>query len=70
MKNFNELIDSVKELDYDEILELNNLTKNYLIEKKREKIYEDHLESQIELNNGNIKFTSDIDDLMNQLDEL
>ncbi len=70
MIEFNELVESIKKLDYDELLEVNSLTKNYIEESNRKRLFEDHLESQEELENGDINFSSDINLLFQELDDL
>lgn len=70
MIEFNELVESIKKLDYDELLEVNSLTKNYIEESNRKRLLEDHLESQEELENGDINFSSDINLLFQELDDL
>ena len=68
MIEFNELVESIKKLDYDELLEVNSLTKNYIEESNRNRLLQDHLESQSELENVNINFSSDINSLTQELE--
>lgn len=70
MIGFNEIIENIKQLDYEQMLEVNSLTKNYLDEINRESIYNDHLESKKELETDKIKFSSDINALSLELDTL
>ena len=53
--NFAELVEEVKALSVQEKQELQGLIENYLIEERREEIYENYLQSQAELNKGEIK---------------
>jgi hypothetical protein len=68
MIEFNELVESIKKLDYDELLEVNSLTKNYIEESNRNRLLQDHLESKEELENGNINFSSDINFLTQEIE--
>mgnify|MGYP001080581635 CR=1 FL=1 len=70
MIDFNEIIENIQNLEYEQILEVNSLTKNYLDEMNRNNIYLDHIESKKELESGDIKFTSDLDTLSMELDSL
>ena len=65
--NFAELVEEVKALSVQEKQELQGLIENYLIEERREEIYENYLQSQAELNKGEIAFSSDIDALKEML---
>ena len=65
--NFAELVEEVKALSVQEKQELQGLIEKYLIEERREEIYESYLESQAELNNGEIAFSSDTDALKEML---
>lgn len=70
MLEFNELVENIKKLNYDELIEINSLTKNYIEDSNRNQLYQDHLESKDEYEKGNIKFSSDINLLTQELDEL
>ena len=65
--NFAELVEEVKALSVQEKQELQGLIENYLIEERREEIYENYLQSQAELNKGEITFSSDTDALKEML---
>ena len=65
--NFAELVEEVKALSVQEKQELQGLIENYLIEERREEIYENYLQSQAELNKGEIAFSSDTDALKGML---
>lgn len=70
MSNFNDVVESIKKLNYDEILEVNNITNKFLTEMKREELLNDHKESLNEYQKGKLKFSSNVDELMNELDKL
>jgi hypothetical protein len=65
--NFAELVEEVKALSIQEKQELQGLIEKYLIEERREEIYENYLQSQAELNKGEIAFSSDTDALKDML---
>ena len=67
MGNFSEIIEEVKNFDYEELQELNFITSKYLDEIEREKIYQSHLNSVNEYENGKMKFSSDFNELKNML---
>lgn len=70
MSNFNDVVESIKKLNYDEILEVNNITNKFLTEMKREELLNDHNETLNELKKGKLKFSSNVDELMNELDNI
>ena len=65
--NFAELVEEVKALSVQEKQELQGLIEKYLIEERREEIHENYLQSQTELNKGEIAFSSDTDALKEML---
>jgi len=60
---YNFLIDEIKKLPLDEKEDLKNLLDKYLIEEKRNNIYENFKESLSEVKEGRIKFSNNIDEL-------
>jgi len=66
---FSEVVESVKNLSTDEKEEIKLLIERYLIEEKREEIYQNYLLSQQRQQEGKLNFSSDIDELMNSLEE-
>jgi hypothetical protein len=67
MGNFSEIIEEVKNFDYEELQELNFITSKYLDEIEREKIYQSHNDSVNEYENVKMKFSSDFNELKNIL---
>jgi hypothetical protein len=68
MRNsFAEPVGEVKGLSVQEKQELQGLIEQYLIEERREEIYTNYLESQTELNEGEVAFSSDTDTLKRKL---
>ena len=70
MNNFSGIIEEVKKLDYEELQELNHVTVKYIAEIEREKIKQAHEESLEEYKSGKLKFSSDIIELKNRLENV
>ncbi len=70
MHDFADVVDKVQEFDYEELVELQELTNKYIIEMKRDQIEIAHKESMEEYNSGKLHFTSDINELESILDSL
>ncbi|MCX6165000.1 MAG: hypothetical protein NTU73_09125 [Ignavibacteriae bacterium] len=60
---YNILIDEIKKLPLEEKEDLKNLLDKYLIEEKRNNIYENYKESLSKVKEGKIKFSNNIDEL-------
>ncbi len=56
--NFAEVVEDVKQLSFDEKSELKNLLEIYLIEERRREIFHNGKQSNRELQNGDLKFSS------------
>ena len=69
MSNFSDVIEEVKNFDYEELQELNFITSKYLIEIEREKLLQSHNESVKEYKEGKLKFSSDFNELKSMLEE-
>jgi hypothetical protein len=67
MNSFAEIVEGVKALSTQEKQELQNLIENYLIEERREEIYQNYIHSLSELDDGKTEFSSDMDKLKGQL---
>ena len=63
------VVEEVKQLSFEEKQELKNLLESYLIEERRREIYENGERSKRELENGELKFSSDSDELMQMLND-
>lgn len=63
---FATVVEEIKKMPYDEKEELKFLIEKYLIEERREEIFQNYEESLKELRAKKIKFSSDL----NQLKEL
>jgi len=66
---FNELIETIKSLSSEEKAEIKFLIERYLIEERRDEIYQNYKESVKELEERKIKFTSSIDKLKEMIEE-
>ncbi len=65
--NFAEVVEEVKQLSFDEKSELKNLLELYLIEERRQEIFDNGEQSKRELQNGELKFSSNTEELMEML---
>jgi hypothetical protein len=70
MKTFASIIEEVKQLSFDEKKELLHITKQYLVEEARNKIYQEHKDSLDELKEDKLHFSGSIDDLKENLKDL
>jgi len=67
--NFAEVVEDVKQLSFDEKRELKDLLEIYLIEESRQEIFENGEQSKQELQNGELKFSSNLDELRTALND-
>ena len=70
MRNFASILEDIKQLSFEEKKELLEITKKYLIEEARNKIYNEHNETLNELKEGKLRFTDDINELKDDLNNL
>ena len=66
-QSFAEVVEEVKQLSPAEMEQLQELLKNYLIEKRRREIRENGDAGLKELREGKLTSFSDVDELMNSL---
>ncbi len=59
MMTFAGVVEEVKRLSVDEKQELRSLLDQYLVEERRQEIYENYLASSQELSRGELSFSSD-----------
>jgi len=64
---YNLLVNEIKKLPLDEKEDLKNLLDKYLIEEKRSKIYKKYKKSLLEVKEGKIKFSDNVDTLKKKL---
>ncbi len=66
---FDSLVDEVKKLSTEEKEELEFLVERFLVEERREEIYQNYQKSLQEQREGKLEFSSDIDRLRNTVEE-
>jgi len=64
---FSDVVEAVKKLSTDEKHEAQKLLEQYLREERRNEIYDKYLEAKAEEARGNLTFSSDIEELKQQL---
>ncbi len=62
------LLEDIKKLPLHEKEEIKYLLEKYIIEEKREKIYENYLESFNEYKQNKLRFSSDINELKEMIE--
>ena len=62
------LVENIKKLPLPEKEELKNLIEKYIIEEKREKIYENYLKSLNEYKENKLQFSSNINELRKNME--
>ncbi len=67
--NFAGVVEEVKQLSFDEKQELKDLLEIYLAEERREEILKNGEQSRRELERGELKFSSNLDELMESLND-
>jgi len=67
--NFAGVVEEVKQLSFDEKQELKDLLEIYLTEERREEILKNGEQSRRELERGELKFSSNLDELMESLND-
>jgi hypothetical protein len=67
--SFAEVVEEVKNLSLEEKLELQALIEKYLIEERREEIFDNYQSSLRELNEGKLVFSSNADTLKGMLND-
>ena len=63
MSNFADLVEEIKALPLQDKEELQGLIEKYLVEERREEIYQNYMQSMAELNEGKVEFSSDAGNL-------
>ena len=63
------VVEEVKQLSFNEKQELKDLLEIYLIKERRQEILENGEQSRRELKNGELKFSSNTDELMEMLND-
>ncbi|MBD2206864.1 hypothetical protein H6G33_21190 [Calothrix sp. FACHB-1219] len=66
---FSDVVEAIKRLSTEEKLEIQLLLQQYLREEKREEIYRNYQAAQVEQQKGELKFSSDINELRQLIEE-
>jgi len=69
MMTFNDVVEGIKSLSTDEKEEIQSLLQQYLREERRDRIYENLQAAQKEQQQGNLKFSNQIDELRQLIEE-
>ena len=67
--SFSDVVEAIKILSLDEKEEIQSLLAQYLREERREEIYQNYLRSKQEEKEGKLQFYSDVDQLLESLDD-
>jgi hypothetical protein len=67
--SFSEVVEAVRGLSFEEKQEIQNLLAQYLREERREEIYQNYQASRLEEQSGQLKFSSDINELQQMMDD-
>lgn len=66
---FADLVEEIKTLSFDEKKELQYLLNQYLIEEKREEIYDSYQQAKVREIQGKLQFSANIDHLKSLMEE-
>ncbi len=69
MMTFNDVIEIIKNLSIDEKQEIKLLLKQYIREERCEEIYNNFKLAQVEQQKGELKFSSNINELKQMIEE-
>ncbi len=61
--SFSDVVETIKQLSFEEKQEIHLLLSQYLREEKRNQIYQTYLESKLEIQQGKSQFSSNINEL-------
>jgi hypothetical protein len=64
---FDDIVDKIYSLPLEEKVELKNLLENNIAESRRNEIVSNYSDARKQENSGNLKFSSDINELKNML---
>ena len=67
--SFSDVVEAIKSLSTEEKQEIQLLLRQYLREERREEIYENFQTARVEEQNGELKFSSDINTLRQLIEE-
>ena len=66
---FSDVVEAVRSLSTDEKQEIQLLLKQYLRKERREEMYENFELAQVEQQQGELRFSSNIDDLRQSIEQ-
>jgi hypothetical protein len=66
---FSDVVEAIKSLSSEEKLEIQLLLQQYLRQERREEIYQNFQAAQVEQQNSKLKFSSNIDELKQLIEE-
>jgi hypothetical protein len=66
---FSDVVETIKNLSFEEKQELHTLLAQYIREERRNEIYQNYLDSKQEVEKGKLEFSSDINRLKELLEE-
>lgn len=66
---FSDVVEAIKSLSTDEKQEIQVLVKQYLREERREEIHKNLKSAEVEQQKGELKFSSNINELRQRLEE-
>ncbi|HAX77937.1 MAG TPA: hypothetical protein DCY88_19480 [Cyanobacteria bacterium UBA11372] len=66
---FSDVVETIKSLSTDEKQELQLLLKQYIREERREEMYENFKSAQLEQQKGELKFSANINELRQLIEE-
>lgn len=69
MMTFNDVVEVIKGLSTDEKQEIKLLLNQYIREERRDEIYDNFKLAQVEQKKGELKFSSDINELRQLIEE-
>jgi len=67
--SFSDVVEAIRSLSFEEKQEIQTLLTQYLREEGREELYENYQKSRIEEQNGELKFSSNINELKQLIEE-
>jgi CRISPR/Cas system-associated protein Cas5 (RAMP superfamily) len=67
--SFNDVVETIKSLSVEEKQEIQMLLAQYLREERREEMYNNYKQSRLEEQSGDLKFSSNLDELKRLVEE-
>jgi CRISPR/Cas system-associated protein Cas5 (RAMP superfamily) len=67
--SFNDVVETIKSLSVEEKQEIQMLLAQYLREERREEMYNNYQQSRLEEQSGDLKFSSNLDELKQLIEE-